>query len=185
MALIVGLGNIGAEYEGTRHNIGFHIVYTLAETLKIELLPGKGPFISGSGKHKGRKVVLVIPTTYMNRSGLAVSKALKTFDISLSDCLVVTDDINLPTGKIRLRPGGSSGGHNGLSDIIETLGSDLFPRLRFGIGNNFGKGRQADYVLSGFEDEEQDAVQLGTDRAHDAALCFIRNGIVPAMNTFN
>jgi PTH1 family peptidyl-tRNA hydrolase len=185
MPLIVGLGNIGEEYMGTRHNVGFDIIYHLAETLSIDLKPGKGPFYVAEGRHKGRQTVLITPTTYMNNSGLAVSKALKYFDIPLSECLVCTDDINLPPGKVRLRPSGRDGGHNGLASIIEIVRSDQFPRLRFGVGNNFSRGHQADYVLSPFDDEEQEIIAKGIDHAHDAALCFIREGIVPAMNRYN
>ncbi len=185
MPLIVGLGNIGEEYMGTRHNVGFDIIYHLADTLKLDLKPGKGPYYVAEGRHKGRQTILITPTTYMNNSGLAVSKALKYFDIPLSDCLVCTDDINLPAGKVRLRQDGRDGGHNGLASISEVLGSDKYPRLRFGVGNNFPRGRQADYVLSPFDDEEQEVIAQGIDKAHDAVLCFIREGIVPAMNKFN
>lgn len=185
MPLIVGLGNPGPEYDGTRHNIGFHILDEVAEELGIRFESGKGPFRHGVGRHKGRPVVLVKPMTYMNLSGTAVSKALKLFDIPPADCLVVTDDLNLPTGKVRIRASGSDGGHNGLSHIIATLSTDQFPRLRFGIGNDFPKGRQADYVLSAFRDEEQEAVQTGVDRSKEAALCFVREGIVKTMNLHN
>lgn len=185
MPLIVGLGNIGEEYMGTRHNVGFDIIYHIADTLSVNLKPGGGPFFSAEARHKGRRVILLTPTTYMNNSGLAVSKALKYFDIPLSECLVCTDDLNLPSGKVRLKPSGSAGGHNGLTSIIEEIGSDQFPRLRFGIGNDYPKGRQADYVLSPFDDSEQEAIAEGIDKAHDAALCFVREGIVPCMNKFN
>ncbi len=185
MVLIVGLGNPGPEYDGTRHNIGFHVLYEVADTLGIQFQTGKGPFRYATGSHKGRKTTLVLPTTYMNLSGQAVSKALNVFGADLMDCLVVTDDLNLPVGKVRIRPSGSDGGHNGLSSIIQTMGSDAFPRLRFGVGNDFPKGRQADYVLSGFKAEEQDAVQEGVDRAEEAVLCFIREGLTKTMNLYN
>lgn len=185
MPLIVGLGNIGTEYMGTRHNVGFDIIYHVADTLRTRLTPGKGPYMVAEGRFRGQNVVLITPTTYMNLSGLAVSKALKYFDIPVSECLVCTDDINLPAGKIRIRPSGSDGGHNGLGNISEVLGTDQFPRLRFGIGNNFERGHRSDYVLSPFGDEEQEAVSAGIDKAHDAVLCFIREGIDSAMNKFN
>lgn len=185
MPLIVGLGNIGDEYMGTRHNVGFDIICHVADTLKVELKPGNEPFYSAQSRHAGQKVVLITPTTYMNKSGLAVSKAMKYFDIPLSDCLICADDVNLPAGRIRLKPSGSAGGHNGLSNIIEYVHTDQFPRLRFGVGNNYARGRQADYVLSPFDDEEQETIAKGIDAAHDAVLCFIREGIVPAMNKFN
>lgn len=185
MSLVVGLGNPGPEYDGTRHNIGFHVLDDVAEALGIRFEAGKGPFQHGMGRHRGRPVVLVKPTTFMNLSGMAVSKALKLFDIPPAECLVVTDDLNLPTGKIRIRASGSDGGHNGLSDIIATLSTDQFPRLRFGIGNDFPRGRQADHVLSAFRNEEQEAVQSGVDRSKDAVLCFVREGIVKTMNLYN
>jgi PTH1 family peptidyl-tRNA hydrolase len=185
MPLIVGLGNIGQEYMGTRHNIGFDILFQVADTLSIDLKPGGGPFYSGEGRFKGCRVVLITPTTYMNNSGLAVSKALKFFDIPLSECLVCTDDINLPTGKVRIKSSGRPGGHNGLSDIIERLGTDQFARLRFGVGNSFARGRQADYVLSPFNSDEQDDIAAGIDKAHDAVLNFVRDGITTTMNRFN
>ena len=118
MPLIVGLGNIGDEYMGTRHNVGFDIVYHIADTLSVKLKPGKGPFFVAEARHKGRQAILITPTTFMNNSGLAVSKALKYFDIPLSECLVCTDDINLPSGKIRVKESGGAGGHNGISSII-------------------------------------------------------------------
>lgn len=185
MPLIVGLGNIGDEYMGTRHNVGFDIIYHIADTLSAKLKPGKGPFFVAEARHKGRQAILITPTTYMNNSGLAISKALKYFDIPLSECLVCTDDINLPPGKIRIKQNGSAGGHNGISSIIEVLGTDQFPRLRFGVGSDYSRGRQADYVLSPFNDDEQEIIAEGIDKAHDAALCFIREGIVKAMNTYN
>ncbi len=185
MVLIFGLGNPGPEYEGTRHNIGFHVLYEVAQTLGIQFQTGKGPFRYATGSHKGRKVVLILPNTYMNLSGQAVTKALSVFGADLMDCLVVTDDLNLPVGKVRIRASGSDGGHNGLYSIIHTVNSDQFPRLRFGVGNEFARGRQADYVLSAFNPEEQEAVQGGVDRSKEAILCFIREGLTKTMNTFN
>lgn len=185
MPLIVGLGNIGDEYMGTRHNVGFDIIYHVADTLKLQLKSGGGPFLSTEGRHAGQKVVLLTPTTYMNNSGLAVSKALKYFDIPVADCLVCTDDVNLDPGKIRIRKAGSAGGHNGLRSITEHILTDQFARLRFGVGNFFARGRQADYVLAPFDPDEEEVIGKGIDAAHDAVLCFIREGIVPTMNKFN
>lgn len=185
MPIIAGLGNIGAEYEGTRHNIGFDIVRRLAETLSVDLSPGPGPFLCGVGRHRGKKTILVLPTTYMNRSGRAISKALAFYGVPPEECLVCCDDINLPTGMIRMRKNGGAGGHNGLADIIETTGNDRFPRLRFGVGNNFSRGKQADYVLSPFSNDELEEVSISLANAHDGALCFIREGIEQAMNKYN
>jgi peptidyl-tRNA hydrolase, PTH1 family len=185
MPIIAGLGNIGEPYENTRHNIGFEIVRKLAGTLSVELRPGTGPYLCGVGKHRGIKTILVMPTTYMNNSGKALSGALSFFGVPPEECLVCTDDINLPTGTIRIRKSGGHGGHNGLTDIIETIGTTMFPRLRFGIGDNFPRGKQADYVLFPFSTEEIEPVGVALQTAHDGALCFIREGIEQAMSKYN
>ncbi|MEQ8579175.1 MAG: aminoacyl-tRNA hydrolase [Balneola sp.] len=185
MSIIVGLGNIGSEYDGTRHNIGFDVLDELAKTLSISFGPGGGPFEIAEGRHKGRNIVLVKPTTFMNRSGTAVKKALAKFNTDKKDCLIVYDDLNLPLGTNRMKPNGSAGGHNGISDIIERLGSNDFPRLRFGIGDNFSRGRQVDYVLSPFDEDELEEKNQAVQHAHDAALAFVNLGIERAMNYFN
>jgi len=185
MPLIVGLGNIGKEYEGTRHNVGFLIVDKLAETLHTTFKEGRGPFLAATGNHRGRKVTLIKPTTYVNLSGRAVLRALRIYDILLQDMLVCIDDLNLPLGTVRLRPGGGDGGHNGLKNINHEVGSKKYSRLRFGIGNNYPRGQQVDFVLSTFEKEEQNSVDDAVQRAHDAALCFVREGIDRAMNLYN
>lgn len=185
MPLIVGLGNIGDQYTGSRHNIGFDIIDRLADTLKVQLAPGNGPFLSAQAQHRGRKTILIEPTTYMNNSGQAVLRACRLFDIAPSDTFICYDDINLPVGKIRIRKDGGDGGHNGLNDVIEKLKTREIPRLRFGIGNNFSPGRQSEYVLSPFLPEETEAVQENIHKAHDAALCFVREGIEKTMNKYN
>lgn len=185
MSLIVGLGNIGAEYEGTRHNIGFEIVEALAETLSITFGPGDGPFVVAEGMHRGRNVVLIKPTTYMNKSGVAVTNVLAKYKTDQQDCLIIYDDLNLDVGDIRLRPKGSAGGHNGIQNIIDRLGSRDFPRLRFGIGSDFSRGRQVDYVLSPFRNSDQKYLEEGIQKAHDASLNFVRDGIQKTMNNFN
>lgn len=185
MAMIVGLGNPGTEYEGTRHNVGFELIDKLSEMLTITLKPGNGLFFMGEGQFKGQKVVLVKPITYMNHSGRAVSSALGITGIPLEECMVCYDDINLDTGEIRIRPSGSAGGHNGISDIIERLQSKNFPRLRIGIGNDFPKGRQSDYVLSAFTKEQRLKIDETIGVASEAILTFLRGGINMAMNTFN
>ena len=185
MSIIVGLGNVGQEYEGTRHNIGFDVIDLLAETLSIDFGAGEGPFVVAEGRHKGRKVVLIKPTNYMNRSGTAVRKALSKYNTDKKDCLVVYDDLNLPVGSIRMKPGGSDGGHNGIADINEKLGSREYPRLRVGIGNDFPRGKQVDYVLSPFNESEKIEVETSVKKAHDAALAFVNLGVERAMNFFN
>ncbi|WP_018128242.1 aminoacyl-tRNA hydrolase [Balneola vulgaris] len=185
MSIIVGLGNIGSEYDNTRHNIGFDIVDSIAETLSITFGPGGGPFVVAEGRYKGRKVVLAKPTTFMNRSGTAVKKLLAKYNTDKKDCLVVYDDLNLAVGTNRMKARGSAGGHNGIKDIIERLGSDDFPRLRFGIGDDFKRGRQVDFVLSPFDEDEIDEVKKAIKHAHDAALSFATVGIERTMNYFN
>ncbi|MDR9415179.1 MAG: aminoacyl-tRNA hydrolase [Gracilimonas sp.] len=185
MSLIVGLGNIGTKYEGTRHNIGFEIVNAVAETLSIAFGPGDGPFVVAEGRHRGRNVTLIKPTTYMNRSGLAVKKALLKYKTEQQDCLIIYDDLNLDVGDIRLRPSGSAGGHNGIQDIIDKLGNRDFPRLRFGIGSDFTRGRQVEFVLSPFNNSDQKYLEQGIQQAHDAVLHFVREGINNTMNQFN
>ena len=185
MSIIVGLGNVGQEYDGTRHNIGFDVIDELAKTLSVDFGAGNGPFVVAEGRYKGRKIVLIKPTNYMNRSGTAVKKALAKYNTEKKDCLVIYDDLNLPVGSIRMKGQGSDGGHNGIADINEKLGSREYPRLRVGIGNDFKRGRQVDYVLSPFEKSEMDEVQSSVQKAHDAALAFVNLGVERAMNFFN
>ncbi len=185
MALITGLGNIGSKYKGTRHNIGFEVIDKLAENLSITLEDGKGPFLIGEGSFKGKKVTLMKPTTFMNLSGKAMSKAIFITGVSLNRCLVCYDDINLPPGKIRLRPSGSAGGHNGIKDIINTLQTDQFPRMRIGVGSDFGRGRQADYVLSPFDEDQRIIMDQTLDTVCEAIYTFLRTDIQIAMNEFN
>lgn len=151
--LIVGLGNIGAEYKNTRHNIGFRILDALAETAKIEFKEARYGAVS-EYKFKGRTYVLVKPNTYMNLSGKSVNYWLQKEKIPVENMMVLVDDLALPFGTLRLRPKGSDAGHNGLKHINETLGHQNYNRLRFGIGADFSKGKQIDYVLGEWSDEE-------------------------------
>lgn len=185
MALIVGLGNPGQEYEGTRHNVGFELIDNLSEKLTITLKPGNGLFFLGEGHFKGRKVTLLKPTTYMNHSGKAVTKALALTGDTPADCLVCYDDIHLETGRIKLKPSGSAGGHNGMKDIIERLQTRDFPRLRIGIGNDFKRGRQSDYVLSPFSSTQRKIIDETLEVASEAILTFLRGDIERAMNNYN
>lgn len=183
--MIVGLGNPGTEYQGSRHNVGFELIDKLSDILTITLKPGNGLFFIGEGRFKGQKVILIKPTTYMNHSGRAVSSALAQSGISPEDCMICYDDINLDVGTIRMRPSGSAGGHNGISSIIDRLQSNNFPRLRIGIGNDFPKGRQADYVLSQFTNKERIQIDETIGVASEAILTFLRGGLDLAMNKFN
>ncbi len=185
MPLIAGLGNPGPEYDRTRHNIGFEIADRLAHSLGLEFERTGGMYLAASGSFKSKPVVILKPLTYMNRSGSAVTKALAAFGMKLEDSLICYDDINLPPGKLRLRSGGSAGGHNGIQDIIERTGTRDFARLRFGIGNDFPRGRQVDYVLGRFTETERADVEAGLERTEEALLCYIRLGIERTMNQFN
>jgi len=185
MSLIAGLGNIGAEYENTRHNIGFELANKLARKLSVEFKAGGGPFLMAEGSFKSRPVYIIKPTTLMNLSGRAVSSALAQTDSRLEDCLVCYDDISLPPGKIRLRPSGSAGGHNGIQSIIDRMQSRNFPRLRIGIGDDFSRGRQSEYVLGQFSNEQRLLIDEALENALDAVFTFLRGGMDLAMNYHN
>lgn len=182
--LIAGLGNIGSEYELTRHNIGFLVLDRLAERqgCKFEHLKlgNKSEF-----KYKGRTIHLIKPTTYMNLSGKSVNYWMQELKISKENILVLTDDIALPHGKLRLRAKGSNAGHNGLKSIDESTGGNNYARLKFGIGNDFHKGKQADYVLGNFSKNQLDTLINPIDKACDMILSFCSIGAQRTMNTFN
>ena len=181
--LIVGLGNIGHEYELTRHNIGFLVADRLADevnaTFTSDRLASTANF-----RYKGKQIYLIKPSTFMNLSGKSVNYWMQQLKIPLEQILIITDDIALPIGKIRMRAKGSSAGHNGLQNIEDTLGNN-YPRLRVGIGNEFPKGRQVDYVLSRFSEEEFKILPDIIKKAGDAALSFCTIGIERTMNFFN
>ena len=183
--LIVGLGNPGAKYEGTRHNVGFVAVKALADRLGVSLSAGRFNALEGWGRYGTHRVGLALPLTYVNRSGEAVKPLLNYNNVAPDDLLVVVDDLHLDTGVIRLRPGGGSGGHNGLKHIAQVLGTTDFPRLRIGVGNDYRKGEQADYVLSRFTPEQKPAVDVAIEQAVDAALAFVEEGVEAAMNQHN
>ncbi|MEK6780448.1 MAG: aminoacyl-tRNA hydrolase [Bacteroidota bacterium] len=182
--LIAGLGNIGPEYELTRHNIGFLILDRLADLHKIEFkterLADKAEL-----KHKGRHLHLIKPTTYMNLSGKAISYWLQDLKIPKENLLVLVDDLALPFGSLRLRQKGSAAGHNGLKNIELLLGGQDFSRLRFGIGNNFSKSRQIDFVLSNFDQQEIKELPTLMDKSTEMIFSFCTLGIERTMNFFN
>jgi len=182
--LIIGLGNIGAEYRNTRHNIGFDILDQLASQCESEFDSARLAFYA-KGKIRGRNVHLIKPTTYMNLSGKAVRYWMKELKIETKNILVITDDLNLPLGKLRLRGKGSAGGHNGIQNINDLLGHQNYPRLRVGVGDNFSKGRQVEYVLGQWTSEEEIEVALVKDRACEAIKSFVFRGISPTMTEFN
>ena len=182
--IIIGLGNPGIEYEGTRHNVGFEVIEAIGEKIG-ETFKTKAQSRIAWGKWKGRPLGLAMPQTFMNRSGLAVEELLRKNQLDTFNILVIVDDINLPPGKIRIREKGGTGGHNGLDDIIDWLDSDAFPRLRIGIGNDFKRGGQASYVLEPFSYNERKLIVPAIQSARDAALSFVTNGITITMNRFN
>lgn len=185
MPVIVGLGNPGQKYAGTRHNVGFELIDRLIAVQSVSMGPGKGPFLIGTTRINNQKVALVKPTTYMNNSGDAVQQVLNWYKLPPEECLVCYDDLDIEIGNIRLRAKGSAGGHNGIKDIIKKLGSKSFPRLRIGIGDKFARGLQVNYVLSQFSSEERKNVDKALNLAEEAVLTFIREGIEKAMNDFN
>lgn len=182
--LIVGLGNIGQEYQGTRHNIGFRILDAFAEASNISFMTDRYGDV-GTGRIKNQQVVLLKPSTYMNLSGNAVRYWKNKENIDIDHILVLVDDIALPFGAIRIKPGGSDAGHNGLKNIAQMLGTQSYARLRFGIGNDFPKGCQIDYVLGHFTLDERQKLPMRVDVAVDAIRTFVLAGIQTAMCDFN
>ncbi|MBM4109297.1 MAG: aminoacyl-tRNA hydrolase [Phycisphaerae bacterium] len=195
MKLVVGLGNPGTQYTNTRHNVGFMVV----DRLVARHAPGrvaKGRFNASihEASIAGERTLLAKPTTFMNLSGRSVQEAVAFYKLDPSaDLLVVVDDLYLPTGKLRFRPGGGDGGHNGLADVQRALGRDDYPRLRIGVGREQAEGSagkpafmdQADFVLSRFGEDERGTVDAAVNRAADAVETFVTQGLATAMNRFN
>lgn len=182
--LIVGLGNMGADYDNTRHNIGFDVCDYLAKEFEVEFKDDRLGFKT-QFKHKGRTFHLIKPTTFMNRSGKAVLFWLQKLNIKPINLLIIVDDIHLDFGKFRLRAKGSDGGHNGIKDINEKLSSGKYARLRIGIGNNFSKGRQSDYVLGKWTSEEDEKLPAILKKAANTVKSFGTIGLAHTMNRFN
>jgi peptidyl-tRNA hydrolase, PTH1 family len=182
--LIVGLGNIGNEYAHTRHNIGFDVVNAFVSKHGASFQPGRLAYVA-TLKWKGKSFICICPSTYMNLSGKAVKYWMDKEKISAENMLVVVDELALPLSKLRLRPGGSDGGHNGLRSIFESLGTHNYPKLRFGIGNDYPKGMQAEFVLSKWRTEEEPLVMLKINKAVEAIELFATQGIHGAMNEVN
>lgn len=188
MKLIVGLGNPGRDYQGTRHNAGFMVVERIAQ--RHGLTAAKGRFHASvlETDFDAEKTLLMQPTTYMNRSGQAVGEAARYHKLEPDRILVIVDDTALPLGAIRIRPKGGPGSHNGLADVERALGTDAYPRLRFGVGTPEINGRpvaQRDYVLGRFSEDQRHAIGPAIDRAADAAETWAAHGIDAAMNRFN
>ncbi|MHC4069575.1 MAG: aminoacyl-tRNA hydrolase [Planctomycetota bacterium] len=182
--MVVGLGNPGAEYEGTRHNAGFMVIDSLASALGIKVRKKKFGGVLGEGEYLDKKLILLKPCQYMNRSGQVVATAVGFYKLCLSEMFVVSDDIALEPGRIRIRARGSAGGQKGLTDILEKLGTDEVNRLRVGIGQS-GVQASEDYVLTTPSAEEKPLLEAAIDKARDAVLCWIEFGIDEAMNRFN
>jgi PTH1 family peptidyl-tRNA hydrolase len=182
--MIVGLGNPGDEYSDTRHNTGFKLIDLLAETLGVKVKKRKFGARFESAEYADKKLILLKPWQFMNRSGQAVATAMGFFKLRVSRLMVITDDMDLEPGRIRIRAKGSAGGHNGLADIISKLGTNEFARCRIGIG----RGAEADavsYVLDRPSEEQESLLAAAIERARDAVLCWIEFGIETAMNKFN
>lgn len=182
--LIAGLGNIGAEYQYTRHNIGFRVLDALAKASNIVFTDRRYGEVAEL-KVKGKTLILLKPSTYMNLSGNAVRYWLKEEKIPVENLLVVVDDLALPFGSLRLKGKGSDAGHNGLKNIQSVLGTQVYSRLRFGIGNEFSKGRQIDYVLGEFSDEEEKALPERLETADEIIKSFCLAGLQNTMNQYN
>jgi peptidyl-tRNA hydrolase, PTH1 family len=187
MYLFAGLGNIGREYDGSRHNIGFEVVDYLEPRLERSSgwRAGRGDYYFAKGFRKNEEILLIKPTTYMNLSGRAIRDALAFYKIERNNFVVIADDLALLLGTLRLRTQGSDGGHNGLASVIYELGSDEFARLRCGIGSDFRRGEQVKYVLSKFKAGETELVTQMIERASDACLSIVEQGILKAMNSVN
>jgi PTH1 family peptidyl-tRNA hydrolase len=183
--LIVGLGNPGREYRNTRHNVGFLVIDRLAEELKVTLGRMQSRALVALANDGDKKVLLVKPVTYMNLSGTAISALMRFYKVPVSQLMVAHDDIDLPLGTLRLRPGGGSAGQKGIGSTIERLGTEEFARLRVGVGRPPGQKVAADYVLRPFGRDEAETLQYVLDRAAEAALTFVRSGLDTAMNRYN
>lgn len=182
--LIVGLGNMGAEYDNTRHNVGFEVLDALAKKYEVSFKQEQHGDLA-EFKFKGRTFVLLKPSTYMNLSGKAVRFWGQKKKILPENLLVVVDDLNLPYGKMRLRSKGNDGGHNGLKNINEVLNTSSYSRLRIGIGNNYSKGRQVDFVLGEWSEEEKDGLDKILKKASEAVLAYGTIGVSRAMTQYN
>ncbi|NLN05745.1 MAG: aminoacyl-tRNA hydrolase [Clostridiaceae bacterium] len=183
--VVIGLGNIGDEYANTRHNMGFMAIDVLAERLGINVSRRKYQGYYGEGRHEGKKVVLVKPATYMNRSSDCVAGFLNRYKISLDRLIVIYDDVDIKAGSVRVRAKGSAGSHNGMRSVLKATGSEEFPRIRIGIGKNPPDMDIVQYVLGRIGKEEASTLQKGIEKAAEAVLLIMSEGIERAMNICN
>ncbi len=182
--LVVGLGNIGREYAETRHNIGFKVLDALVETSSTSFVSARYGDVAEI-RHKGRTITLLKPSTFMNLSGKAVRYWMEQLKVPVENILIISDDIALPFGSIRIRAKGSHGGHNGLRNIIELIGTSNYPRIRFGVGSEFSTGQQVDYVLGEWSDDERERLPERMEQVTKAILSFATAGLANTMNGFN
>ena len=185
MKLVVGLGNPGPRYQGTRHNVGFDAVDVLARRHGADWETAPRGIEALAARWRAADAVLAKPLTFMNLSGAAFVGLLQFYKIELADSLVIVDEVQLETGRIRIRPSGSAGGHNGLKSIIGSLGTDAFPRLRIGVGRGDSRRDLADHVLARFEPDERSVIEDAIANAADAAELFVADGVSAAMNRYN
>ena len=184
--LVVGLGNVGDRYEGTRHNVGFEVADELGERGNFPIQRLKHKALTQPAVIGGQRVLVMKPTTFMNLSGEAVADAARFYKIAPDHVLVVCDDVALPVGKLRVRRGGSAGGHNGLKNIIAHLGTDQFPRIKIGVGGKPDPDYDmADWVLGKFQGEDKKTIRAAVEKAADAVECVLKDGCDKAMNRFN
>ena len=185
MKIIVGLGNPGDRYRNTRHNVGFHCIDLLAHRWGIDVKERRAKAVLGRGRFQEREVVLAKPRTFMNRSGEAINYLVARFGVKPADIVVIYDEMDLPVGRIRIRPGGSPAGHNGIRSIIGELHTQNFPRVRVGIGQPDMKGGQVSHVLNRFSEDEATEISAAVRRVADAMECLLEENITVAMNRFN
>jgi len=184
--LVVCLGNVGDKYDNTRHNIGFEVADELAERKNIPVQKLKHKALTNTTELGGKKVLLMKPVTYMNLSGEAAGDAARFYKVPAERVLVLCDDTALPAGKLRIRKGGSAGGHNGLKSIIQHLGTDQFPRIKIGVGQKPHPDYDlADWVLGKFQGEDRKTMDMAVKKAADAVECLLKEGMQSAMNKFN
>ena len=185
MKLIIGLGNPEKDYANTRHNMGFNVINKLAEKYNIEVKKDKFKALFGNGSIEGEKVVLIKPQTFMNLSGEAVQEFVNFYKIPLEDIIVIYDDIDIEPGKIRIRRNGSSGSHNGMKSLISCLNSELFTRIRVGIGKPQGHLDMIAHVIGGISEEDKEVLEKGVNIAVEAVIEILKNNIDVAMNKYN
>ena len=185
MKLVAGLGNPGGQYRGTRHNVGFEVVDLLARRHGLAFESAPADAVLAKWRTNGEVVLVAKALTFMNLSGPAIAELVRYYRVSLADLLIVSDDVNLPLGRLRLRPGGSEGGHNGLRSVADALGTVDYPRLRIGVGRGDAQRDLADHVLARFENDELSGIEGAIARAADAVEAWIQQGFETVMNAYN